>query len=374
VDLSTVLLICAVVAGLSGGMAARYRRWGTALSDIATGVLVTALVTTVSTVVLVLAAGLDIFGIIHLAFLVIVVGFPIAALWIAIPHLLDADHRTPFLGWVLLISGGVAALLGVWATHIEPFRLQVDTQILGATGTTQPVVIGVIADVHATSIGSHERAAIDLVLAQDPDIVVIPGDLFQLDEADIATRVPELLGWLRLLRNEVAHVVLVNGNVDVQDTLADLAVESGSHYLDDVLLELEVGDQAVTIVGMSVDAEREPSSIDPVLLEELQTTKRRNDLVIALSHHPDVVLELTPRSPIDLIISGHTHGGQVALPIIGPVLNSSDVPPEVAAGGLHVVNGHPIYVSTGVGVERGQAPQLRFGVSPSVAVITIVPA
>ncbi|MFT7473991.1 MAG: putative MPP superfamily phosphohydrolase [Verrucomicrobiales bacterium] len=373
-DLTTVLLICAVVAGLSGGMAARYRRWGTALSDIATGVLVTALLMTVSIVILVLAAGLDIFGITHLVYLVIVVGFPIAALWIAIPHLLDADHRTPFLGWVLLICGGVAALLGVWATHVEPFRLQVDTQILGATGATQPVVIGVIADVHATSIGSHELAAIDLVLAEDPDIVVIPGDLFQLDQADIATRIPELLGWLRLLRNEVAHVVLVNGNVDVQDTLADLAVESGSHYLDDVLLELEVGNQAVTIVGMSVDAEREPSSIDPFLLEELQMTKRRNDLVIALSHYPDVVLELTPRSPIDLIISGHTHGGQVALPGIGPVLTSSDVPPEVAAGGLHVVNGHPIYVSTGVGVERGQAPQLRFGASPSVAVITIVPA
>jgi predicted MPP superfamily phosphohydrolase len=374
VNFSTVLLICAVVAGLSGGMAARYRRWGTAFSDIATGVLVTALLTTVATVVLVLAAAVDLFGIIHLVYLVIVVGFPIAAVWIAVPHLLDADHRTPFLGWVLLISGGVAALLGVWATHVEPFRLQVDTQILGATGATQPVVIGVIADVHATSIGSHELAAIELVLAEDPDIIVIPGDLFQLDEADIAARVPELLGWLRLLRDEVSHVVIVNGTVDDSETLEDLALESGSHYLDDVLLDLDVDDQAVTIVGMSVDPERDRSTIDPILLEELQTTKRQNDLVIALSHHPDVVLEMTPRSPIDLVISGHTHGGQVALPGIGPLRALSDVPSEVAAGGLHVVNGHPIYVSTGVGVERGQAPQVRFGVPPSVAVITIVPA
>ena len=91
-------------------------------------------------------------------------------------------------------------------------------------------------------------------------------------------------------------------------------------------------------------------------------------------HYPVPVLSLTPGTTIDLILSGHTHGGQVALPRLGPLVTASDVPRVVAAGGLHVVDGHPIYVSTGVGLERGQAPQLRFGVPPSVALITIVPA
>jgi predicted MPP superfamily phosphohydrolase len=50
------------------------------------------------------------------------------------------------------------------------------------------------------------------------------------------------------------------------------------------------------------------------------------------------------------------------------------VPREVAAGGLHVLGGRNVYVSTGVGIERGQAPQVRLGVRPSVGVLDIVPS
>jgi predicted MPP superfamily phosphohydrolase len=47
------------------------------------------------------------------------------------------------------------------------------------------------------------------------------------------------------------------------------------------------------------------------------------------------------------------------------------VPREVGAGGLHEVAGNPIYVSTGVGMERGQAPQVRFLVPPSIGVLEL---
>ena len=83
------------------------------------------------------------------------------------------------------------------------------------------------------------------------------------------------------------------------------------------------------------------------------------------------MLQLPADSGIDLVVAGHTHGGQVALPMFGPPLTLSAVPRQVGAGGLHEVRGNPIYVSTGVGMERGQAPQLRFGVRPSVAVLEV---
>ncbi|MDE0223120.1 MAG: hypothetical protein OXJ90_27900, partial [Spirochaetaceae bacterium] len=50
------------------------------------------------------------------------------------------------------------------------------------------------------------------------------------------------------------------------------------------------------------------------------------------------------------------------------------VPRHVAAGGLHELYGTPIYVSTGVGRERGNAPQLRLGVRPSIGIIDLVPS
>lgn len=373
-NLSVVLLIGAILAGLSGGVAARYRRWGTGLADVLLGLLVACLFSIVVVVVLVLAAGLDVFGVLHYAYLLIVVGFPIGTAWIVLPNLLDAERRTPIVAWLLLIGSILAASLGWWATHVEPFRLQVDTQLLGATGAREPIVVGVIADLQTTSITSHERAALDEVLDAEPDIVVLPGDLFQLEPEDINDAMPEFLGWLRRLTDAVDHVVIVNGNTDDAEIVEELADESGAIYLSDEITRLRLGGQAVNVVGLSYSPERDPTMLDDELLTGVTNSLGEDDLVLAVSHHPDAVLSFPTSLPIDLVIAGHTHGGQVALPGVGPVFTDSDLPKIVAAGGLHVVNGHPIYVSTGVGLERGQAPQVRFGVPPSVGIVTVVPA
>ncbi len=373
-DLSLILLVCAIIAGLSGGVAARYRRWGTALADVMVGFLVAGLLAVVTTVVLVLAAGLNSFGVIHFVYLLAVVGFPLGTAWIVVPHLIDAERRTPFVGWILTICAIVLIALGLWATHVEPFRLQVDEQILGADGVNETVVIGVIADLQTTSIGSHERAALDAVLDADPDVVVLPGDLFQLDPEDLTAAIPEFVGWLRNLTDAVDHVVIVNGNVDDGELVSEIADEAGATYLDDEILEVTVRGQRLTLVGVSTSADRAPRDISPAVLDELSTAADQDTLVVLVSHYPDPVLTLPSDTPVDLVVAGHTHGGQISLPRVGPLITFTDVPRIVAAGGLHVVNGHPIYVSTGVGLERGQAPQVRLGVPPSVGIITIVPA
>ncbi len=83
------------------------------------------------------------------------------------------------------------------------------------------------------------------------------------------------------------------------------------------------------------------------------------------------MLGLAPSAGIDLIASGHTHGGQVAIPGFGPLVRSSPVSRAVAAGGLHTVAGNAIYVTTGVGVVRNQAPQVRLGTHPSIGLVTL---
>lgn len=373
-NLTVVLLVCAIVAGLSGGVAARYRRWGTALADVMVGFLVAGLFSVVVVVLLTLWAELNIFGIIHFAYLLAVVGFPVASAWIVIPHLLDAERRLPFIGWLLASTSVAAVILGIWATHVEPFRLQVDTQVLGADGATEPVIVGVIADLQTTAITSHERASLDAVLDAEPDLVVLPGDLFQLEPEDIAEALPQFIGWLRTLTDAVDEVVIVNGNVDDGEIVSDIADEVGAMYLEDEIRIITIRGQRVHLVGLAASADRAQAEIDEVLLDQITNSLAEDDLVIAVSHYPDPVLTLPPDAPVDLLVAGHTHGGQISLPRVGPLLTFSDVPRVVAAGGLHVVNGHPIYVSTGVGLERGQAPQVRFGVPPSVGILTIVPS
>ena len=60
-----------------------------------------------------------------------------------------------------------------------------------------------------------------------------------------------------------------------------------------------------------------------------------DDVRIVLSHAPDTILALTGPPRADLVVAGHTHGGQIVIPGFGPPVTFSSVPRDVAAGGLH---------------------------------------
>ena len=307
------MLICAIVAGLVGGFTARYRSWGTGLADIATGVLAATLISTVALVVLAIWADLNQFGLIHYVYLLAVVGFPIGVAIIVTPHLLNAEFKTPLIVWPLVILALGAVASGLWGTHVEPNRLELDEVVLGAEGAAQPLLIGVIADLQTPNIGDHEVAAREVVTNGDPQVVVVPGDLYQIPPDELDAQLPEFLGWLRELVRTVEHVVIVNGDVDDPTVLEELAEESGANYLADELLTLDIDGQDVVFAGMSITETRDSGEVNEELIQALADTTTEADLVIAVSHTPDNVLSYDSASPIDLTIAGHTHGGQVSL-------------------------------------------------------------
>jgi predicted MPP superfamily phosphohydrolase len=76
--------------------------------------------------------------------------------------------------------------------------------------------------------------------------------------------------------------------------------------------------------------------------------------------------------PVDvaLVLAGHTHGGQVVIPLFGPPVTASRLP-RAYAGGLHDFRGIPLHVSRGVGMERGFAPPVRFLCPPEICVLEL---
>ena len=95
-----------------------------------------------------------------------------------------------------------------------------------------------------------------------------------------------------------------------------------------------------------------------------------NRFTIILGHNPNFSLK---RPKADLYLAGHTHGGQVQLPFIGPLITLSDVPKEQAHGRSDLPDGTTLIVSRGIGMERYDAPRLRFFCPPEIVVIDLIP-
>lgn len=308
--------------------------------------------------------GLDLFGIAHVLYLQATLAVPIlGAGLLVLGRWRRSSTAAVVAGAVLLVPAPV----GLWASHVAPFRLQVDQHDVpvdpGQEGRGT-VRIAVLSDLQTAGVGDHERRAVQAVLDAEPDVIVLPGDLFQADDRVLDEQAPamrELLGRLRA----PGGVYLVEGDVDSAVRLAAVVPPSITR-LDDQVVEVQVRDRRVRIGGTRLDVDSTPADqVRRVLAAE------GGALTVLVSHRPDTVLRLLPGSGVDLVVAGHTHGGQIALPWFGPPVTLTSVPRAVGAGGVHEVAGNPIYVSTGVGMERGQAPQVRLFVPPSIGILDL---
>ncbi|MEM8709237.1 MAG: metallophosphoesterase, partial [Actinomycetota bacterium] len=229
--------------------------------------------------------------------------------------------------------------------------------------------IGVLADLQTPAVGDYERDAVAELLATEPDVILVPGDLWQMSDEQIIEDWPVFSDLVQEMVDAVGHVVIVEGDTDHIGWLDRIGERTGALVAHDRVVELDVDGTRVVIGGTQLLV-GQPTRATADTLAELAAAESDDVLTIALSHRPDVVFWLP--DPVDLVVSGHTHGGQIQLPFFGPLVTFSSVPRDVAAGGLHDVDEQPIYVSTGVGRERKQAPQIRFNARPSIGVLDLV--
>jgi predicted MPP superfamily phosphohydrolase len=202
-------------------------------------------------------------------------------------------------------------------------------------------------------------------MAEEPDLILVAGDYFQSDEALFLENLAELRDLLGLL-DAPGGVFMVEGDVDSPERMSDITQGQDLRWLDHDVETTEVNGLTIDIGGIP------PSYASPesqATIDEL-SGREGSDLRILLSHRPDAIYEV-PEGGVDLVVAGHTHGGQVRLPFLGPPITMSGIPRHVAAGGLHTIDGIPIYLSNGVGLERADAPQVRLGDRPSVGVVTL---
>ena len=315
------------------------------------------------------------FALVHVLYLEIVLALPLAATGVLVagsfPTAWPLARRLTTSVRCVAILSLLPAPIGVWASFVEPYRLQLERSRVALSARRageSPLTIGVLADLQTDRITDHERRAVRRLVAGRPDIIVLPGDLFQGSLGEFERELPALRGLLRELQAP-GGVFFVTGNTD--RSLADLhrALDGSQvEIIANGVREVRVRDRRVRIAGLDAEASRTGTL---PLQKDFESEPGDDDVRILLGHYPDMFLALAPDSRVDLTIAGHTHGGQICLPWFGPPLTLTSVPRRVAAGGYHEVDGRGIYVSRGVGMERAEAPRIRFLCPPEISLLTL---
>lgn len=269
--------------------------------------------------------------------------------------------RRSRVGVALLALATALAAVAVDAFLVEPRSLEVSRVELAVAGLEQPVTVALVADLQTNDVGPWEARALAAVTAAHPDLVVFAGDYVQAYSPEL--RAAELARLRELLIAAGVHARLgawaVDGDIDrpgwtaaFEGTLVHAVPESRTVDLGPLLLTL-----------LAVEDSRAPRPPVP--------RTARPHLVVG--HAPDFSLFLAEAGPNKVLLAGHTHGGQVRLPGIGPLLTLSSVPRAHAAGVNRLRGGAWLVVSRGVGMERDLAPRLRFHCRPEIVLLTLRP-
>lgn len=267
--------------------------------------------------------------------------------------------RREFLG--LLGVGGIASIVGIDAFLLEPKDVEITRHRVGATGRGSASGLRVVqlSDLHLQEIGGYESTVARKVGALEPDLIVITGDA--LDRAD---RLPVLEEFLDLLDPGVPRYA-VPGNWEYAaglepGRLARRLEARGCRLLVNESVVHESGGRALRITGLDDLVGGRP---DPAAA--LRGADRDPDHLL-LVHCPvyrDVLgSALRPEARPDLVLSGHTHGGQITLFGWAPVLPRGSGP---YVCGWYRDAAPPLYVSRGVGTTFLPA---RFCAPPEIAV------
>ena len=136
---------------------------------------------------------------------------------------------------------------------------------------------------------------------------------------------------------------------------------SGVRVLRNAHVSIERGAARLTIAGVD-DVLESVSDIDAAFEGSDPAAPR-----ILLAHNPDSVLHPGSTARPALVIAGHTHGGQIALPFYGPPVQFARIASRESARGWIANDYAPLFVSAGVG---SQIP-LRFGVTPDAVSVTL---
>lgn len=279
--------------------------------------------------------------------------------------------RTRWTRRAFLAAAFAAPAGAAYAHLVEPRWLEtrrIDVRPRGAR-LAAPLRILHLADLHANDRASLRiiADAIDQGLAERPDLIVVTGDFITArfdawaEYRALLARLPAAAPAFACLGNhDGGNWAAAHGGYAHADRVAECVTAAGLRLLDNASVTWTAPGGAVLLTGIgdlwsggfrAAKAFAGAADGDPALR-------------LLLAHNPDAKDELADR-PWHLMLSGHTHGGQVVVPLVGapfaPVVDYRYIE------GLHEWEGRHLFITRGVGSLHG----IRFNCRPEVSVLTV---
>jgi predicted MPP superfamily phosphohydrolase len=277
-----------------------------------------------------------------------------------------SDSRAQkWLGRSALTLAGIGVLCFAYGYLVEPYWLSVSHIKITSSklpSGSRPIRIVHISDLHSDPKVRLEGRLPQAIAAERPDIIVFTGD-----SVNSPGGLPNFRGCLTELA-KIAPTFVVKGNWDSWYWRGlNLFAGTGAHELDGDAAEVVINGVPIWIagVGVGVGADDEKSMKQAVASVPPAAFK------VFLYHYPDLIEEVAAQK-VDLYCAGHTHGGQVALPLYGALVTLSKYGKRYEAG-LYREDQTWLYVNRGIGMEGGSAPRVRFWARPEVTVIEVSP-
>jgi uncharacterized protein len=264
--------------------------------------------------------------------------------------------RRAALKGVLATTVGAITGAGAYGVAYERHRIGVTQAALAVSGlppALDGLRIGLVTDIHHSSMVPAQDvvAAVQLVMAARPDMIVLGGDYVTWGERGYVAPVSELLSPLSAPHG----VFAILGNHDDDRDMPSALVAKGFTVLRDQRTRAAIRGEGLELAGVRFWTRR-PQDIARVIGQTRDTT-------ILLAHDPRRLNEAAALG-VPAVLSGHTHGGQVVVPGVGAIARRRFPILE----GIGQKENTRIFVSRGVGTVY---VPIRLNCPPEVAIVTL---
>lgn len=240
---------------------------------------------------------------------------------------------------VLLIVIALLLFCNFQNKHLETTHYTYEAEQLGVDLDGYRIVQ--ISDLHNAKFGKNNQKLVDRIRECDPDMIVLTGDLVDSNHTNVDRAVQFVNEIVK-----ICPVYYVTGNHEYwldtseYEKLMDGVVSAGAVILDDQVVEISRGDAKFRLVGLD-DRSLADGTLEALLSDE-------KELTVVLAHEPQYFARYAGTG-VDLVLSGHVHGGQFRLPFVGGIVAPDQgFLPEYTAGEYYM-NGTEMIVSRGLG-------------------------